>query len=242
MPTCAITCAVSYTGNMARNTPKITVRPQTIEEELDRILFYLEKIDWYKQHGYNPQLPKGKDFTKPFSKSERQDKLRALKPNYRTHIYKIGQNLLTDSLESMKPIFNIFNDLHRAWGFKVYPSYEVVLTRYGMAGSYDELTGKIIMKLKDDGTYTKPARNTLVHEMVHIGIEDAIVAKFSLTQAEKERLVDSMVVCLFGEILTGYTTQSIGDTRIEPYAAADKMLNLPKSIKQYVKDYPREKS
>ena len=110
-----------------------------------------------------------------------------------------------------------------------------------MGGSYNEKTGKIIIRINDDGDFSRnQPEHTPIHEITHLGIEEIIVKKYQLTQDEKERLVDSMVSILFHDLLPTYKFQSVGDVRIEPYITTETIIYLPKAIEDYVKKYPRK--
>ncbi|MCX6783454.1 MAG: hypothetical protein NT141_00015 [candidate division WWE3 bacterium] len=207
---------------------RIQIRPNTIEEELNRIQETVRKLPWFKEHGYTPKLPK---------------KLESLQEEYKPEIYAIGVNILKKNREQIEVVFPIFSKLATAWAFKVFPHYEIVVTRYGMGGSYSSETGKIIMRVEDSGKFLRlQPYHTPIHEMIHIGIEEVIVKKYKLTQEEKERSVDLMAVTLFKDIMPDYKLQSIGDSRIDRFITAETIPNLPAAINRYVNEYPRSRS
>jgi len=89
--------------------------------------------------------------------------------------------------------------------------------------------------LSKDGKFKKsyPA-HTPVHEIIHIGIEENIVKRFKLTHEEKERLVDLIILKKFGNLLQGYQSQKIGNSKIDQYIANQALDDLPLAIKSYV--------
>lgn len=119
------------------------------------------------------------------------------------------------------------------WGFKLFPKYEVKLTAYGPGGSYDFNHGNIIMKTKESGTFGRASYHTIVHEIIHIGIEESIVKKFALTHVEKEGLVDAICVNCFGDLLIDYRVQDRGDKKVFHLVSKDNIMELPKMIKEY---------
>jgi len=127
-------------------------------------------------------------------------------------------------------------DTFKDWGFKTFNSYTVQLTLYGPGGSYDNTTGQITLFTTQNGKfkgYESPA-NTLIHEIFHIGIEEAVVEKYNLTHQQKERLVDLFVKIWFGEVLPEYRLQSFGDSRLDKWFSSRKdFINLPERIKQF---------
>ncbi|MEN1784829.1 MAG: hypothetical protein AAGF77_06770, partial [Bacteroidota bacterium] len=113
------------------------------------------------------------------------------------------------------------------WKFKTFDKYKVVFTLYGTGGSYDPDEGIITLMTNTKGEFSKyenPA-NTIMHEITHMGMQDAIIQKYSLTHELKERLVDHFVVLMFKEQLPDYEIQNMGDQSL------DKQLKKKKDIK-----------
>jgi len=221
--------------------PELVIRAQTPEEEVDRVQWTLNRMGWYEQHGYKPKIPDNPELAKPFSDEEKPDKLKLILEDYKPELYEVGLSQLEAHRAQIEAVFPIFEQLRQEWGFKVFPQYQLVVTRYGMSGSYDSETGRIIMRVNDDGTFTRAQpHHTPIHEMVHIGVEEEIVQKYQLTQAEKERMVDLMVSILFKDLLPDYKIQNIGDSRIEEFVTSEIVTNLPEAIRQYTAIYPRK--
>jgi hypothetical protein len=97
------------------------------------------------------------------------------------------------------------------------------------------------MMTRADGTFKRQdAGETVVHEILHIGIEEQIVKQFGLTHWEKERVVDQL--CMKGDfvpIMPNYKPQLEGDVRIDPYVSDNLLSSLPDSIQKFVTDFPR---
>ena len=64
--------------------------------------------------------------------------------------------------------------------------------------------------------YDNPA-NTIIHEVIHIGIEEAIISELNVPHALKERIVDKYVMLYYSPFLPDYRIQDMGDTRIDKY-------------------------
>ena len=62
--------------------------------------------------------------------------------------------------------------------------------------------------------YKKPI-NTIVHEMVHLGMEESIEQSFELEHGTKERIIDRFVFLFFGEQLPAYQVQPMGDEEMD---------------------------
>lgn len=126
-----------------------------------------------------------------------------------------------------------------SWDFKIFPKYEVVLTKYGPGGRYNPNTGTVELLIFKGGKFGREPTHTIIHEIVHIGIEDSIVEKFKLNHSEKERLVDLLVRIIFKEEFPDYLIQKIGDVRLDKYVTEETINSLPDAISRYIKDFPR---
>ena len=146
------------------------------EFDKNRIKNSVARLDWYKKHGYNPQLPEGVD-----EKSTDNEILEKVGKEYKEREYEnIAKILLND--------FSIFSDkleqtLFYIFGKDIQTSFNVYLTKYGVGGSY-RLPNEIILNINN-----KLGVKTVVHEMVHLMIEEN-VKKYNLKQFQKERTVD----------------------------------------------------
>ena len=127
------------------------------------------------------------------------------------------------------------------WDFRIYPKYEIVLTKYGPGGSYNMTNGKVILLLSGivNGAQ-KSIYSRIIHELVHLGIEESIVVRYKLTQSEKERVVDYICKYYFEDLLPKYSMQRIGARRMDKFINAESIRNLPMAIENYVKKYPRK--
>lgn len=121
------------------------------------------------------------------------------------------------------------------WGFKEFKTYQINLTLYGPGGSYNPDEGSILIYTNPSGNfknYQNPA-NTIIHEIVHIGIESSIISKYDIPHALKERIVDKIVFLNFNEKLPHYKIQEMGDNSIDSYLQAKEDI-------QYLEEYVEE--
>jgi len=115
-----------------------------------------------------------------------------------------------------------------AWKFDLRSSYNVTLTSYGTGGSYDVDSGTILVRTTRDGTLRRrDAAHTVVHELVHIGIQRAIVERFGLSHNEKETVVDAMCSVGLADELPGYVVQKRADAELLRRLDREALLNLP---------------
>ena len=113
----------------------------------------------------------------------------------------------------------------------------MVVTRYGSGGNYDADDRAIMIRVasggKFKGTYRDPLE-TIVHEMMHLGIEEKIVKKFKLTHWEKERVVDQICQKEFKDIFPAYKLQEYGDQGADLDLSLDDLQDLPAAVSEYV--------
>ena len=225
----------------------LEIRSQTAKEEYDYLWFVLNDMPFYKENNYTVELPDNPVFLELAKKSPKFGKINKKelfnlfkKEIYDTVFFKQG----ISRLESYRPMFDKaiskFIGMNQKWGFKIFPKYSVLLTRYGTGGSYYPDEGKILTITNFDGNLKESCPGeSLIHEIVHIGIEKNIVNHFSLDNWEKEAVVDLICVLKFKDILPTYQIQKQGNKKIGNYITLKSINNLPKAIEKYVTDFPR---
>jgi hypothetical protein len=225
------------------NIPKLTIRGQTAEEEFRYLTDHvLNQLPFYEKYGYQVSLPKFEEFKHPIPPGIKKKAFGDfLRKEYREKFYSNGIETLNQDENTIKDVFPIFLKLYKAWGFEMFPTYTVKLTKYGPGGSYNPNTGEITMLTTVDGRFKQlNPTNTIIHESVHMGIENLIVKKYKLTHTEKERLVDLICMNLFQGNLKDYRIQSIGDSKIDPFISKETdIYNLPAQISMFIRDNPR---
>lgn len=206
----------------------IEVKIPTLEEETEYVWRTISDIPFFEEHNYQISLPEGKIISQLKEKA-RQNKLEDihydwLKAHMKTNVYKSsdyekGYNEIKKNEALINKMIREFSELEKEWSFKKFDKYEVKLTLYGPGGSYDPETGSLLIFTTKEGDfkqYKNPA-NTIIHEVIHIGIEESIVNKYQVSHSLKERIVDKLVLICFSQYLPEYQQQSIGDSRINPY-------------------------
>jgi len=231
-------------------TPQVVFRAQTAQEEFAHCIYLIKKLSWFKQQGYNVSLPEHKAFDILYSSPEElsQTDLTKLETIFASEVYRIdvfnkGLSVLKSAEKTVSKALKKLLPLNQNWGFKLFPKYEIVLTLYGPGGHYDSKTGKVTIKTTPDGKFMQPnIAHLIVHEIVHIGIEDNIIQKYNLKHWEKERLVDLICSIYLKDILYDYKTQKKHDTNIDEFINYKNILkNLQSTIKTFAAKYPRIK-
>ena len=240
---------ICFAGQVAiadnRNIQKaaISIRAATPEEEFGIIWYTLRNMAFFREHGYDVTFPDHKNFAQlskaPLDTSEVNKKeLYELfgRKIYDKSKYEKGLKGVLHAEEIVENAFPIFEKFREKWDFTVHKSYEVILTLYGPGGQYNPKTGKIFLKSTANGQFKRiDPMHTIIHEMVHIGIEKNIVKKYQLTHWEKERVVDLVCSLAFIDLLPNYTLQWKGEKSLDAFVNKDSIMNLPLAIESYVK-------
>jgi len=231
---------------MKKVLPEIIIRAQTPKEEFEYLWFVLNKVPFYRKNNYNFEVPRQPEFQHLVNISPNFDlvdrksiKDLFIKDVYHPSVFENGLKELKRERPSIEKCLPTLINFHNLWGFKIFPKYEITLTLYGPGGSYNAETGKVIIKTRKGGMLKKHCLAcTVIHEIVHIGIEQNIVKKYSLSHWEKERLVDLICFLCFKKYLPEYTLQRNEDVKIDSYIRIDTLNNLPGAVEDYINKRP----
>jgi hypothetical protein len=226
---------------------KLNIRPQTIKEEYHYLWWLLGEIPFLKENNYTFEFPEHPTFLKlaeisPKCNKKRKNELFNLfkEEVYDPDFFKNG--IIT--LKSYRQIFDKaiprFIEMNQKWGFKIFPKYDILLTRYGVGGNYYPGQGIVIIMADIDGNFKKfDPLETMIHEIIHIGIGENITDHFKLTHWEEERIVDLICILKFKDILPKYPLQEKSSKKIDSYIKSVSIDQLPKAIEKYITDFPR---
>lgn len=227
----------------------ISINIPTVEQEATSIWRTINDIDFLEQQGYKINLPEDEFIQSLITKSKNgafgnedfSEIYNLLESNiYAKSNYELALKNVLDQEELINKLIyqlkNSKNDWN--WDFKIFDKYNIVFTLYGTGGSYDPDLGTITLLTTIEGdfmNYSNPT-NTIIHEITHMGIEQSIVQKYNLPHGSKERIVDLVVLILFGEILPEYKIQNMGDTKIDKYLKnRTDLVDLESTVKEIVK-------
>lgn len=226
---------------------KFTMNIPTIEQEASSIWRTINDIKFFEEKGYSVNLPNDKLIDTLIVKSKNgtfsnqdysliyellESKIYN-KSDYRLAHEKVENqeqliNTIILQLDSLRKIWN--------WDFKIYESYTIIFTLYGSGGSYDPSTGTVTLFTTIQGNFKKYENptNTIIHEIIHIGLEESIVQQYNIPHTLKEEIVDRIVFLLFNSLLPQYEVQRMGDSKIDGYLKEiDDIKNLKKVIEAY---------
>lgn len=121
-------------------------------------------------------------------------------------------------------------------GFASHDSLTVTLTLYGPGGSYDPYAGDIILWTDTEGSFNGGSGvGVVVHEMVHIAVDDGIAQPLGLEHWERERLVDLLVRREFADLLPDYRLQRGGTAPIDRFVLGTDLEGLRGAVARYVR-------
>jgi hypothetical protein len=236
-------CLNSYLSFGQNELVKVVI--PTTKNECDYIWQNIGNIKFFESNGYSISLPNSILVDKLLSDS-RNKKLNKsdfvllcelIKDTvYKKSDYIKGYEKILKAVPLIEKAIIQLRECKFQWDFLLYSQYQISLTLYGPGGSYNSETGNILLFTTPDGTFKgyNNAENTIIHEIIHIGIESSIVNKYNLSHTLKERIVDLFVKTFFNEYLLDYRIQEFGDKRIDEYLIKkEDFLNLPEKIEQF---------
>lgn len=224
--------SVFLTGKVPAQSKDVhfSVEIPSIEQEASSVWRTINEISFFEQQSYSVNLPEHKLIDDLVQKSKRgefgSDDYPAIYQLIESEIfdsrhYESAFEIVTNQAVLINSMINELNDKKSNWDweFKSFKHYKVVLTLYGSGGSYNPDYGVITLFTNEQGHFKKyenPA-NTIIHEIVHIGIEESIVQNLELPHGTKERVVDHIVFLMFSDVLTDYLIQEMGNTRLDEH-------------------------
>lgn len=227
---------------------RIEVVIPSAEAEGQYVWQTLQDLRFFQKNNYQVSLPEGEIMEELKAKALNASlspadytafKTFFAKEIYDSQKYQRGYRQVSKQLPLLEQFLKQIDRTKRNWDFTVFPKYRVLLTLYGPGGSYDPEIGQILLYTTPQGgfkQYENPA-NTIIHEIVHIGMEQSIVQNFQLSHAMKERVIDQFVQLSFGKKLPQYRIQNMGEIRIDAYLKNKKSLRyldqyLQKTLKK----------
>jgi hypothetical protein len=226
----------------------VYVQIPSAEMEVQYIWQNIRDIEFFERNNYQLSLPHHELIeelkTKAKKKELEQKDYDRLLSTFSSELYKPdayteGYEKIERELSRIEKIFETLSTYQKQWGFHEFNRYQVNLTLYGPGGSYDPDRGSILIMTNEQGGfkgYQNPSY-TIIHEIVHIGIEAPIVQRFKLSHTLKERIVDLFVSLHFPELVPDYQLQSFGDKRIDSCLTSTKDFeDLPAVIERFLQN------
>lgn len=155
------------------------------ENEIARVIYTINKIDWFNENGYKPTLPVNvdKDF---FLKEKETGIAKAVENEFSPEDYNKSKEYIENHQDEI--LLKLYEFIKKI-GFIPQEEYVIILTKYGVGGSY-HLPNTIVMNIKMK--YEKGLMRTIIHEIIHLTIEE-LIQRHKISHWKKERLVDLLL-------------------------------------------------
>lgn len=213
------------------NGKRLVVRPQTPAEAYEYLQQTLSQMSFFDANGYDVSLPDHQGFDE---EGETGGLNTFADEVYRQSDFASAMGVLRERKNMLQQALEWFSTLDDSLSFYVPTEYTVVLTLYGPGGSYNPESATITMLTTPDGRFKGGGgAHTIVHEMMHIAVEEALVQRFGLSHWEKERLVDVLCQRELGSLLTDYRQQPLGDVRFGEAVADVPLAGLAAALRAY---------
>ena len=214
---------------------RIQINIPTPDSETEYVWSIIQDTPFFEKNNYQVSLPEGALIESLINKSKKgklsdfdyQNLREFMKGAYNPSDYEAAHDKIKNNIDLINSMIAQFSKFKFDWEFKEFEVYQVNLTLYGPGGSYNADEGSLLLYTTPKGRfkqYDNPA-NTIIHEIVHIGIDQSIINKYKVPHALKERIVDTFVYLNFKDLLLGYTIQNMGDNRIDPHLKNKSDLN-----------------
>ncbi|MEM9549452.1 MAG: hypothetical protein AAGA77_26010 [Bacteroidota bacterium] len=226
----------------------VLIQVPSVEGETDYIWRTIQDIEFFEKNNYQVSLPDHELIEKLKKKSRsgsltnadyRELKFLMVETIYDQTDYSKGHEKVENEAALLNRMISELKNTKYNWVFKSFEQYTVNLTLYGPGGSYNPEEGSILIFTTPSGgfkRYENPV-NTIIHEIVHIGIEDSIIAKYSVSHSLKERIVDTFVKLTFGTFLPKYRVQDMGESRSDRFLnARSDLIDLDQKVQQILED------
>ncbi len=209
----------------------LSVRPQSPEEAYSYLGSTVDQMDFFRTNGYQVALPSHPDFDADgeFGSLERfRDVV------YRDAAFHPALDVLAEGRSVLQGALDWFFEARGIDGFRVFDNYSVEITLYGPGGSYDPSSGTIVLFATEDGRFKGGGGvHTIVHEMMHLAVEEGFVQKYGLSHWEKERLIDLLTKRELGHLLPGYQLQPQGVEALDSFVRETPLNELAEALERY---------
>lgn len=235
------------TGFIQTQQSVLKVNIPTLEDEFTYVWQSINEIKFFESHGYSVNFPKSDIVVGMLEKARKNSLSEADFSNLKKNMLEIGfqqsdylagyKNLLK-SLPQIEDALLVLRKSRFNWDFKLYENYNITLTLYGPGGYYNPETGCIVIFVATDGTFrgNSNSAHILIHDIIHMGIENSIVKLYKLTRIQKERIVDLFISIYFRDLFPDYQMQNLDNNGIDDYLKCkEDFVNLNEKIGLYLR-------
>lgn len=154
----------------------------SVETEFERVNNTLAKKDFFRKYGYAIYLPG--NFT--LDSTDLEGLRSQIKKELKSEVVNRIKEEIVAAWQSNNELINKFFNAIR---YKKPDHITIQLTKYGVGGSYS-LPSKIILNVN----YRISPLKNVIHEIIHLLIEEPIIKKYQLDHSHKEGIVDWLMI------------------------------------------------
>lgn len=227
--------------------PRIEIHIPSPEEEAEYLWRTIRDIRFFEQYNYVVNLPRHTLIDSLVEASRNNQFSNEAYPLlvdllqssvYQLEDYQTGANKIRQQEMLIHGALKRLAEFPFRWEYKTFDTHRIRLTLYGSGGSFNPDDGSLILLTTSKGEfrqYPTPA-NTIIHELIHVGIEESLIQTYHLPHSVKERMVDQIMLLLFQEELPNHQMQDIGSPAVDVYMRNKRDLKrLDKRVRKYLK-------
>ena len=170
----------------------------SLENEIQYALKMLARLSWFTQNGYKIKLPEG------INQDDEKEAVKEVVTCEFKEVNKIFQKIKPEIEQMLIKNQNTIKNFFSFFDYDIPDKVIVYFTIYGPGGSYSA-PNKIIVMLKDDPEWIL---KMIIHETIHIIIEEPFIKKFGISHWEKEFIVDKLCsISVLKKLYSNYTPQ-----------------------------------
>jgi len=177
---------------MKTNQTQILFKMPIIEEELEHLFFVFDNEKLLKSENFIELYPSSLDSEIEKLRKLNDKKIVAYFKNsiYNPEFYKKGIAKLNKHKQNIIKLIDVLkNDSYKF--LEIFPEYTVRLTLFGTDGMYVYENQEIILKTSTQGIFNWGIVKTILHEVIHIGIEKR-ARETKMLQEKKEEIVNEI--------------------------------------------------
>ena len=164
----------------------------SVDCEVQRIQYTLNKLEWFKKQGYHLRFPANFSLENEKFADENYIRNTVLDEYNEADYQKVAETVNKQWLEYSPNLEKYFLKILA----KPESIYKVNLTKYGVGGSY-HLPNKIIVNFQEK--FGIGVSKTIIHEIAHLSIQK-LIEKYNVEHWEKERIVDLILLKIVPKI------------------------------------------
>jgi hypothetical protein len=160
---------------------------------------------------------------------------------YNPQDYQLSYATVNGVLSTANNQIFVFEHYKKTWDFYIPEKYKITISLYQTSGMYNSNTGEIILPITKSndhwGTTRPPVLSSILHESIHIGIEQVIIQKYNVPQVMKEYIVDQFMEYHFKSVVPNFWKGTSETPSINIiFQQEDVFDNLPARVEEFMEN------